>query len=105
MRYAIIQGGGWHDGISKKIFNRFYHFSRECFALLITLTPPPVTSKKPDGYILGVVSTGVITVRPHLLKRAYDPLKDFTLISQYSIYIGAVTVLKDSPYKNIAEFI
>ena len=62
-------------------------------------------SKKPDGYTLGVVSTGVITVRPHLLKLAYDPLKDFTLISQYSIYIGAVTVLKDAPYKNIDEFI
>jgi len=64
-----------------------------------------VASKKPDGYTLGVVSTGVITVRPHLLKLAYDPLKDFTLISQYSLYIGAVTVLKDSPYKDIAEFI
>jgi tripartite-type tricarboxylate transporter receptor subunit TctC len=64
-----------------------------------------VASKKPDGYTLGVVSTGVITVRPHLLKLAYDPLKDFTLISQYSLYIGAVTVLKDSPYKNIGEFI
>jgi tripartite-type tricarboxylate transporter receptor subunit TctC len=64
-----------------------------------------VASKKPDGYTLGVVSTGVITVRPHLLKLSYDPLKDFTLISQYSLYIGAVTVLKDSPYKNIGEFI
>jgi tripartite-type tricarboxylate transporter receptor subunit TctC len=64
-----------------------------------------VASKKPDGYTLGVVSTGVITVRPHLLTLAYDPLKDFTLISQYSLYIGAVTVLKDSPYKNIGEFI
>lgn len=62
-------------------------------------------SKKPDGYTLGVVSTGVITVRPHILKLSYDPLKDFTLISQYSLYIGAVTVLKDSPYKNIADFI
>jgi len=58
-----------------------------------------VASKKPDGYTLGVVSTGVITVRPHLLTLAYDPLKDFTLICQYSRYIGAVTVLKDSPFR------
>ncbi|MBM4333680.1 MAG: tripartite tricarboxylate transporter substrate binding protein [Deltaproteobacteria bacterium] len=64
-----------------------------------------VASKKPDGYTLGVVSTGVISVRPHLLKLAYDPLKDFTLICQYARYIGAVTVLKDSPFKNIEEFI
>jgi len=64
-----------------------------------------VASKKPDGYTLGVVSTGVIAVRPHLLKVAYDPLKDFTLICQYSRYIGAVTVLSESPYKNIDDFV
>jgi len=43
-----------------------------------------VASKKPDGYTLGVVSTGVITVRPHIFKVSYDPFKDFTLIAQYS---------------------
>jgi len=64
-----------------------------------------VASKKPDGYTLGVVSTGVITVRPHILKLAYDPFKDFTLICQYSRYIGAVTVRNDSPHKNIDDFI
>jgi len=64
-----------------------------------------VASKKPDGYTLGVVSTGVIAVRPHLLKLAYDPLKDFTLIAQYSRYIGALTVLHDSPFKTIDDFV
>lgn len=64
-----------------------------------------VASKKPDGYTLGVVSTGVIAVRPHLLKVAYDPLKDFTLLIQYSRYIGGLCVLSESPIKTIEEFI
>jgi tripartite-type tricarboxylate transporter receptor subunit TctC len=64
-----------------------------------------VASKKPDGYTLGVVSTGVITVRPHVLKLSYDPFKDFTLIAQYSRYIGGLCVLNDSPLKTIDDFI
>jgi tripartite-type tricarboxylate transporter receptor subunit TctC len=64
-----------------------------------------VASKKPDGYTLGVVSTGVITVRPHIFKVSYDPFKDFTLIAQYSRYIGGLCVLNDSPLKNIDDFI
>ena len=64
-----------------------------------------VASKKPDGYILGVISTGALTVRPHLLKLSYNPLKDFTLIMQYSMYIGGLCVLRESPIKTIDEFV
>ena len=64
-----------------------------------------VARQKPDGYTLGVVSTGVITVRPHVCRAPYDPLQDFTLIAQYSRYIGAVTVLADAPYKTVDEFV
>jgi tripartite-type tricarboxylate transporter receptor subunit TctC len=64
-----------------------------------------VARAKPDGYTLGVVSTGVVTVRPHIFKAQYDPLKDFTLIAQYSRYIGALTVRGDSPIKNVDDFV
>jgi tripartite-type tricarboxylate transporter receptor subunit TctC len=64
-----------------------------------------VASKKPDGYTLAVISTGALTVRPQLLKLAYDPMKDFTLIMQYSVYIGGLCVLRESPIKTIDEFI
>jgi tripartite-type tricarboxylate transporter receptor subunit TctC len=64
-----------------------------------------VASKKPDGYTLGVVSTGVITVRPHIFKVSYDPFKDLTLIAQYSRYIGGLCVLSESPLKTIDDFI
>jgi tripartite-type tricarboxylate transporter receptor subunit TctC len=58
-----------------------------------------------DGYTLGVVSTGVIAVRPHITRPPYDPLNDFTLLAQYARYIGALTVLADSPYKTVDDFI
>lgn len=64
-----------------------------------------VAHAKPDGYTLGVVSTGVVTVRPHILRAPYDPLKDFTLIAQYSHYIGALTVRGDSPIKTVDDFV
>jgi tripartite-type tricarboxylate transporter receptor subunit TctC len=64
-----------------------------------------VANRKPDGYTLGVISTGAVTTRPHLYKLPYDALKDFTLIAQYSRYIGALTVRSDSPFKTIDDFI
>jgi tripartite-type tricarboxylate transporter receptor subunit TctC len=64
-----------------------------------------VANKKPDGYSLTVVSTGALALRPHLLTLAYDPLKDFTMICQYARYSGALTVLKNAPFKDIIEFI
>lgn len=70
-----------------------------------TVAAALVASKKPDGYTLAVVSTGVIAVRPHLLKVGYDPLKDFTLINQYARYIGGLCVLSESPIKTIEQFI
>jgi putative tricarboxylic transport membrane protein len=70
-----------------------------------TVAAGAVARAKPDGYTLGVVSTGVITVRPHIMRLNYDPLKDFTLIAQYSHYVGALTVRSDAPYKTIDEFI
>jgi len=64
-----------------------------------------VANKKPDGYSLGVLSEGALTVNPHLQKVAYDPLKDFTYLSYYAHYLGVVVVHKDSPLKTIEEFI
>jgi tripartite-type tricarboxylate transporter receptor subunit TctC len=64
-----------------------------------------VARAKPDGYLIGVVSTGVVTVRPHIFRAPYDPLKDFTLIAQYARYIGALTVRGDSPIKTVDEFV
>jgi tripartite-type tricarboxylate transporter receptor subunit TctC len=64
-----------------------------------------VASRKPDGYTLGVISEGAVTVNPQLQKLAYDPLKDFTFLSYYAHYLGVLVVHKDSPLKTIQEFL
>jgi tripartite-type tricarboxylate transporter receptor subunit TctC len=70
-----------------------------------TVASSLVASRKPDGYTLGVVSTAALTMRPHVLKLPYDPLKDFTVLVNYSRYIGGLCVLSSSPIKTIEEFI
>ncbi len=64
-----------------------------------------LASKKPDGYTLGVISTGALTLMPHMVKPSYNPLKDFTPIMQYSRFLGGLTVLSESPIKTIDDFV
>ena len=64
-----------------------------------------LATKKPDGYTLGVISTGALRLLPHLMKISYDPLKDFTLIMQYSRFLGGLCVLSESPIKTVDDFI
>ncbi len=94
---ALADGAGKLLGVPVVVENKPGGGATVCAAL--------VASKKPDGHTLAVISTGALTVRPHLLKIAYDPLKDFTLIMQYSRYIGGLCVLSESPIKTIDEFI
>jgi len=64
-----------------------------------------LTSKKPDGYTLGVIGTSPLTTNPHIMQLSYNGFKDFAPIIGYSAYISGLVVLKDSPYKNIYDFI
>jgi tripartite-type tricarboxylate transporter receptor subunit TctC len=64
-----------------------------------------VASKPADGYTLGILDLAALSVRPHLLKVAFNPLTDFTLILQYGLYVGGLCVLSGSPIKTIDEFI
>ena len=64
-----------------------------------------ISAKKPDGYTIGLASSQVITVNPHLMSLSYDPLKDFTPLFQYSFWISGLLVLNDSPFKNAQDLI
>src|SRR5512135_1002148 len=64
-----------------------------------------VASKKPDGYTLGVISTGALTLMPHMVKPSYNPLKDFTPIMQYSRLLRVLIVFNESPIKTVDDFI
>jgi tripartite-type tricarboxylate transporter receptor subunit TctC len=66
-----------------------------------------IASANPDGYTLGLatVSTHVINplVQPNAAK--YDPIKDFTLISQIASIPNVVAVNPAVPTKNMKEFL
>lgn len=64
-----------------------------------------LATKKPDGYTLGVISTGALRLLPHLTKISYNPMKDFTLLMQYSHFLGGLCVLSESPIKTVDDFI
>lgn len=63
-----------------------------------------VASKKPDGYSLLVSSVGSITMRPLLVKLAYNA-QSFRPLMQYSYYIGGLVVNADSPWKTVDQFV
>ena len=64
-----------------------------------------VASKNPDGYTLGEISAGPLTTLPHLVKLPFNPLKDFTFLMQYTLNVGGLCVLSESPIQTIDEFI
>ena len=63
-----------------------------------------LASKKPDGYTLLVSSVGSITMRPLLVKLAYNA-QSFRPLMQYTYYIGGLVVNADSPYKTVDDFV
>ncbi len=70
-----------------------------------TVSAALVASKPADGYTLAILDSAALTVRPHLLKVAFNPLTDFTFFLQYGMYVGGLCVLSESPVKTIDEFI
>jgi tripartite-type tricarboxylate transporter receptor subunit TctC len=59
---------------------------------------------KPDGYTLGVLSTGGI-LSAHMRKVPYHPINDFDCILQYSVYQYGLVVKADSPFKTLKDLI
>lgn len=64
-----------------------------------------VAKSKPDGYTIGFISTSPITIRPHMTKPPYDPIKDLTYIGQFVASNQPLVVKMDSPFKTLADVI
>ena len=66
-----------------------------------------IADASPDGYTLGIatVSTHVINPVTRGASLKYDPLKDFTLITQLASVPNAVSVHPGVPAQNIKEFL
>jgi tripartite-type tricarboxylate transporter receptor subunit TctC len=60
----------------------------------------------PDGYTLSMGGNAALVINPNLMERlAYDPLKDFTYISQVFIVPNLVVVRPEVPAKTIQDVI
>ena len=66
-----------------------------------------IADAAPDGYTLGIatVSTHVINPVARGVSLKYDPLKDFTLITQLAAVPNVVSVHPGVPAQNIKEFL
>ncbi|MFK7965665.1 MAG: Bug family tripartite tricarboxylate transporter substrate binding protein [Burkholderiaceae bacterium] len=64
-----------------------------------------VAKAKPDGYTLGFVSTSPITIRPHMTKPPYDPIKDLSYVGQFVASNQPLVVKADSPFKTLNDVI
>ena len=63
-----------------------------------------VAKAAPDGYTLLVTASGPIVVNPILYAKVpYDPLKDFSPVSQCAVYQYVLVTLAGSPYRSIAD--
>ncbi len=62
-------------------------------------------AQRPDGYNLFTYVTGAAVISPHRQDLPYDPLEDFTFISQYGAWNLGIVVPKDAPYKSFPELV
>jgi len=64
-----------------------------------------VAKAAPDGYTLGLLTNGQLVINPSLYKLAFDPLKDFSPVSQVAVSPNMLVVHIAVPAKNVQELI
>jgi len=64
-----------------------------------------VLKSKPDGYTLGVTTTGTYLVIPHMRKLPFDVLKDVTDIATICKYNFGLAVKVDAPWNTFEDVI
>ena len=60
---------------------------------------------KPDGYTLGFISTSPITIRTHMMKAPYHPLKDLSYVGQIVSSNQPLIVRANSEWKSLKDVI
>lgn len=64
-----------------------------------------VAKAKPDGHTLLVASPGAFTIAPYLNKLPYDPVKDFTPVSQLTYYPNIMVAGAETGIQNVPDLI
>jgi tripartite-type tricarboxylate transporter receptor subunit TctC len=70
-----------------------------------TLACSLLAAAKPDGYTIGQISFGPVTMGPHLYNIGYDPLNAFEYIIGYGKWEYGPTVRMDSPFKTLKDLV
>jgi tripartite-type tricarboxylate transporter receptor subunit TctC len=64
-----------------------------------------VAKAPPDGYTLLMTTNAPIAINPNLDRAPYDPVRDFTPISQLAVLPFLLSVHVNSPAKSVSELI
>jgi tripartite-type tricarboxylate transporter receptor subunit TctC len=59
----------------------------------------------PDGYTIVLANVGALTVNPHLMKLAYDPLRDLAPVTMAVVFPNIVVAHPRVQAKTLAEFV
>ena len=65
-----------------------------------------LTKVPADGYTISLATIGSLAINPNMPEgTSFDPLKDFTMITQGVTFSNVLVVRADSPIKNLKDFI
>jgi tripartite-type tricarboxylate transporter receptor subunit TctC len=64
-----------------------------------------IVEAQPDGYTIGVVSPGPMTITAALRPNTYNLSKDFTYIAALASYVGTILVGPQIPVKTVKELV
>jgi tripartite-type tricarboxylate transporter receptor subunit TctC len=64
-----------------------------------------VAKANPDGYTIGIVSAGSLTINPTMEKVAYDVSRDFAPVTLVATVPEMLVVTSDVPANNMAELV
>ncbi len=64
-----------------------------------------MVSKPADGYTIGTMASGPITISWHMGKLSFHPIDDVTLVMRLTGYLMGIAVRADSPWKTLPEFV
>ena len=70
-----------------------------------TIAAERLAKAAPDGYTLGLLSQTHVVISPILHKVAYDPLRDFSPVSQISVSPNLLVVATAVPANSVAQLV
>jgi tripartite-type tricarboxylate transporter receptor subunit TctC len=103
--------GGNTDGIARMIGQRLGDALGQRFIIENkvgasgALAAEIVAHARPDGYTLFVTAAPVLTIVPKMLAVRYDPIKDFSPISNIATNPFVLVVHKDVPVETVTGFV